>query len=254
MNNRVIYRGIDYTISSSYDEKGIRGELYNLYRSISMAFCKTVIDSDGSKTFIFTDAPELMPSEPTHVAPAKLAAQDFNSPVSKPADNLGKAVQTQGAVMSEQSGKPSRVSQLLTGGKSGLKKGTINVVSEKASKAIAGHLPIGGKPTERFVQHVLLTAAAEIIERVPAAVANKVGLNEDRRLSAGGALRFQSGEIMGFDMVDMMQQFSPLVIDMLGKMANVSAEEVEASADEITTRATAESEEQPAEQVSETVS
>ena len=126
---------------------------------------------------------------------------------------------------------PSRAKQFLTGGQSGLKKGAIKVASQKVSKTIVGSLPVGGKVAERTVQMILLTAVAEMAERLPAGVSGRVGLTEDRRFALAELNRVLSGEILGRDMVDLVSDLTPTLVKALGDLGSISTEEIREDAE-----------------------
>lgn len=129
----------------------------------------------------------------------------------------------------------SRKTQVLRGAELGLKKGTVRVISEKASSALvsSANLP-DHKATERLIQVAGLLGTAELIERSPDRVASKVGLNQDRRESFGGLCRYLAGEVIGKDAVHIVASIAPKIVDAL---QTLSVEDIEEAAETFTVEA-----------------
>lgn len=118
----------------------------------------------------------------------------------------------------------TRMQQVGSGAKLGLKKGALKITSEKAAQALSTVLPIPQSvPTERLVQLILLIGAGEIVDRLPDGLASKVGLNSDRRTEFSGVARYVSGEILGRDAVNIVHSFAPMLLDAVRQM---SAEDI----------------------------
>lgn len=114
----------------------------------------------------------------------------------------------------------SRKDQILSGTKLGLKKGAIRVTSDKAATALAGYLPMQDNAAmQRLVQLMLLLGSAELIERMPASVGEKIGLDQARRDSFGGLTRYVSGEILGKDAVQIVTTLAPTLLDALRQLS-----------------------------------
>ena len=70
-----------------------------------------------------------------------------------------------------------------------------------------------------LVQLMILLTSAELVERLPNSVGDKIGLSEDRRESFGGLSRFVSGEILGTKAVDIVTDLAPTLLDALRTMS-----------------------------------
>lgn len=138
--------------------------------------------------------------------------------------------QTKGdSSMANTTENPGRFGQVTDGMKTGLKRGTIKVTSGKAAEAIAQHLPLNDSiPMEKLTQLVLLIASAEVVERAPDNVANRVGLTPERRTSYGEMSRTLGGEILGRDAVQLFSKLAPMLLENL---QGLSAEDIAEVAD-----------------------
>ena len=114
----------------------------------------------------------------------------------------------------------SRKDQIFSGAKLGAKKGVIRVASEKASAALASHLPMSDSiAMKRLVQLSLLLVSAELVERLPGGVGDKIGLDQSRRESFSGLSRFVSGEVLGRDAVNIVTTLAPTLLDALKQLS-----------------------------------
>ena len=140
----------------------------------------------------------------------------------------------------------TRGAQFLSGGKTGLKKGAIKVVSEKVAQKVVSALPIPAKkPVERMAQLGLLMGAAELLRQTPDKIGSKIGLTPERLAAAGREAYEMSGEIVGRDAVNLAQHFAPMIAETLKQLAqaDVSTEDL---AETATSAAEGQEEEAPA--------
>lgn len=110
----------------------------------------------------------------------------------------------------------TRKEQLFNGFKLGFKKGVVNNTSKLAAEKLVEMTPFAdNKMVERFAQICLTLGTAELIERMPDGMANKLGITEESRKNNAHLLRYTAGDGIGRDLVDLVADLLPLFTDAI---------------------------------------
>lgn len=140
------------------------------------------------------------------------------------------AVETKKIIRSAPDLSGSKVSQLKNGFVFGFKKQVIHNSSHLLAEKVIDLTPMKGNQwSERALQICFLLGLAEIIERMPEGMAERLKLTEDARLNFSSICRYISGESMGRDLVDIATNVLPHITEIL---KGVTTEELSEMADE----------------------
>jgi hypothetical protein len=115
----------------------------------------------------------------------------------------------------------TRTDQLVTGFKFGFKKGVVNNASKLIAEKLVGMTPMAdNKLLERFVQVCFLLGSAELIQRMPEGMGEKMKMDEEFRLNTAQLLRYVSGDNIGRDLVDLAADVIPMFAEALQDMTS----------------------------------
>lgn len=167
-------------------------------------------------------SPDLLDKKPEPPpAPKAVAAEPA------PADEKEKEsskMETRKNIRSAPDLEGTRKEQLVNGFKFGFKKGVVNNASKHLAEKLVALTPMrDSKVMERFIQICFLLGSAELIERMPDGMADKLRLSEDARLNSASMLRYVSGDNIGRDLVDVASDILPVFAEIV---ANMTSEEL----------------------------